>query len=59
MTDALIQAKATIAAALIQSKAVDINGVVFWDKPLNDLPALQKLKQAVNRIYAEITESAQ
>lgn len=58
MTDALIQAKATIAAALIQSKAVDINGVVFWDKPLNDLPALQKLKQAVNRIYAEITESA-
>jgi hypothetical protein len=59
MTDALIQAKATIAAALIQSKAVDINGVVYWDKPLNDLPALQKLKQAVNRIYAEITEAVQ
>jgi hypothetical protein len=53
MTDAEIQAKATIAAALIQSRAIDPEGLASGNKSISD-HKLAHLRELTERIYAAL-----
>jgi hypothetical protein len=53
MTDAQIQAKATIAAALIQSRAVDPEGLASGNKAISD-HKVAHLRDLTDRIYLAI-----
>lgn len=55
MTDAQIQAKATIAAALIQSRAVDAEALGSLNKDISN-HKLAHLKELTERVYAAIAE---
>jgi hypothetical protein len=55
MTEAEIQAKATIAAALIQSRAVDPEGLCSGNKAISDQKML-RLKELTDRIYMAIAQ---
>jgi hypothetical protein len=55
MTDAEIQARATIAAALIHAKVVDLGTTHLSNAHPSADPSLTKLRDAVNRVYAAIT----
>ena len=58
MTDSHIQAKATIAAALIQSRTVDAEGLGSLNKDISN-HKLTHLRELTERIYAALaTESA-
>jgi hypothetical protein len=53
MTDAQIQAKAIIAAALIQSRAIDPEGLASGNKAISD-HKLAHLRDLTERIYSAI-----
>ena len=53
MTDAQIQAKATIAAALIQSRSVDAEALGSLNKDISN-HKLAHLKELTERIYQAI-----
>ena len=53
MTDAQIQAKATIAAALIQSRSVDAEALGSLNKDISN-HKLGHLKDLTDRIYAAL-----
>jgi hypothetical protein len=53
MTDAEIHAKAIIAAALIQSRAIDPEGIASGNKSISD-HKLTHLRDLTQRIYAAI-----
>ena len=53
MTDAQVQTKAIIAAALIQSRAVDPEGLGSGLKDVAD-HKLRRLRELTNRIYDAI-----
>ena len=53
MTEAQIQAKAIIAAALIQSRAVDPEGLCSGNKAISDQKVL-RLTELTDRIFAAI-----
>jgi hypothetical protein len=53
MTDAEIQAKAIIAAALIQSRAIDPEGIASGNKSISD-HKLTHLRELTQRIYTAI-----
>ena len=57
MTDAQIQAKATIAAALIQSRAVDAEALGSLNKDVSN-HKLTHLRDLTERIYAALTASS-
>jgi len=57
MTDAEIQAKATIAAALIQSRAVDPEGIASGNRSISDQKLLH-LRDLTARIYAALASTA-
>ena len=50
MTDAQIQAKATIAAALIQSRAIDAEGLASGNRDISN-HKLAHLRALTERIY--------
>jgi hypothetical protein len=54
VTDAQIQAKATIAAALIQSRAVDAEALGSLNKDVSN-HKLTHLRDLTERIYAALT----
>jgi hypothetical protein len=53
MTDARIQAKATIAAALIQSRAIDAEALASGNKDISN-HKLAHLRDLTERIFAAI-----
>jgi hypothetical protein len=53
MTDVQIQAKAIIAAALIQSRAIDPEGLASGNKAISD-HKLAHLRDLTERIYSAI-----
>jgi hypothetical protein len=53
MTDAQIQAKATIAAALIQSRSVDAETLGSMNKDISN-HKLAHLRELTERIYAAL-----
>ena len=53
MTDPQIQARATIAAALIQSRAVDPEGLASGNKAISD-HKVAHLRDLTERIYLAI-----
>jgi hypothetical protein len=53
MTDAQIQAKATIAAALIQSRGIDPEGLASMNKDISN-HKLAHLRELTDRIYLAI-----
>ena len=53
MTDAQIQAKATIAAALIQSRSIDAEALGSLNKDISN-HKLAHLKELTERVYAAI-----
>jgi hypothetical protein len=55
MTDGQIQAKAIIAAALIQSRAIDPEPLASPNKDISH-HKLAHLRELTDRIYAAITE---
>ena len=55
MTDAQVQVKAIIAAALIWSRAIDPEGLVSANKDISN-HKLAHLRDLTNRIYAAIAE---
>jgi hypothetical protein len=55
MTDAQVQVKAMIAAALIWSRAIDPEGLVSSNKDISN-HKLAHLRDLTNRIYAAIAE---
>jgi hypothetical protein len=55
MTDAEIQARATIAAALVQSRAIDPEGIASKNKDIS-AHKLAHLRDLVDRIYQTIVE---
>ena len=57
MTDAQIQAKATIAAALIQSRAVDAEALGSLNKDVSN-HKLTHLRDLTERIYVALTASS-
>ena len=57
MTDAQIQAKATIAAALIQSRSVDAEALGSLNKDISN-HKLTHLRDLTERIYAALTASS-
>ena len=57
MTDAQIQSKATIAAALIQSRAVDAEALGSLNKDVSN-HKLTHLRDLTERIYAALTASS-
>jgi hypothetical protein len=57
MTDAEIQARATIAAALVQSRAIDPEGIASKNKDISS-HKLAHLRDLVDRIYQTIAEDA-
>jgi hypothetical protein len=54
MTDAQIQAKAIIAAALIQSRAIDPEGIASGNKDISN-HKLVHLRDLVERIYGALS----
>ena len=58
MTDPQIQARATIAAALIQSRAVDPEGLASGVKSVSNLK-VSHLKDLTERIYAALAADAE
>jgi hypothetical protein len=54
LTDAQIQAKATIAAALIQSRSIDAEALGSLNKDISN-HKLAHLKELTDRIYAAIS----
>jgi hypothetical protein len=54
MTDIQLQAKATIAAALIQSRAIDAEGLASLNKDISN-HKLTHLRELTERIYAALT----
>ena len=57
MTDSELQARATIAAALIQSRAIDAEGLASLNKDISK-HKLTHLRELTDRIYAAITADA-
>jgi hypothetical protein len=57
MTDSQIQAKAIIAAALIQSRAIDPEGIASGNKDISN-HKLVHLRDLTERIYAAISNDA-
>jgi hypothetical protein len=57
MTDAQIQAKAAIAAALIQSRTIDAEGLASPNKDISS-HKLSHLRELTNRIYAALAADA-
>jgi len=57
MTDAQIQAKATIAAALIQSRSVDTEALGSLNKDISN-HKLAHLRDLTERIYAALTTAS-
>jgi hypothetical protein len=57
MTDAQIQAKATIAAALIQSRSVDAEALGSLNKDISN-HKLAHLRDLTDRIYAAISRDS-
>jgi hypothetical protein len=53
MTDGEIQAKATIAAALIQSRAIDPEGIASGNKAISE-HKLTHLRELTDRIYSAL-----
>ena len=53
MTDAQIQAKTTIAAALIQSRAIDAEGLASLNKDISN-HKLTHLLELTERIYVAL-----
>jgi len=53
MTDGEIQAKATIAAALIQSRAIDPEGIASGNKAISE-HKLAHLRELTDRIYSAL-----
>jgi hypothetical protein len=53
MTDAHVQTKAIIAAALIQSRAIDPEGLASGNKAISD-HKLTHLRDLTDRIYSAI-----
>lgn len=56
MTDAKIQAKATIAAALIQSRTIDAEALGSMNRDISG-HKLAHLRDLTERIYATLTAS--
>jgi hypothetical protein len=54
MTDAQIQAKAIIAAALIQSRAIDPEGMASLNKDIS-AHKLTHLRELTDRIYGALS----
>ena len=54
MTDAQVQAKAIIAAALIQSRAIDAEGLASGNKDISN-HKLAHLKDLTERIYLALS----
>ncbi len=54
MTDAQIQAKATIAAALIQSRAIDPESLASPNRDIST-KKLTHLRELTERIYAAVS----
>ena len=54
MTDAQIQAKAIIAAALIQSRAIDPEGIASGNKDISN-HKLVHLRDLTERIYGALS----
>jgi hypothetical protein len=57
MTDAQIQAKATIAAALIQSRSIDAEALGSLNKEISN-HKLAHLRELTDRIYAAIARDS-
>ena len=57
MTDAQIQAKATIAAALIQSRSIDAEALGSLNKDISN-HKLAHLRELTDRIYAAISRDS-
>jgi hypothetical protein len=55
MTDGEIQAKATIAAALIQSRAIDPEGIASGNKSISE-HKLAHLRELTDRIYSALAK---
>jgi hypothetical protein len=55
MTDAQVQVKALIAAALIWSRSIDPEGLVSSNKDISN-HKLAHLRDLTNRIYAAISQ---
>ena len=55
MTDAQVQVKALIAAALIWSRSIDPEGLVSSNKDISN-HKLAHLRDLTNRIYAAIAQ---
>jgi len=53
MTDGEIQARATIAAALIQSRAIDPEGIASGNKAISE-HKLAHLRELTDRIYSAL-----
>ena len=54
MNDGELQARAIVAAALIQSKAIDIHGVNLSDPQIATSHTFQRLHAAVNAVMIAI-----
>jgi hypothetical protein len=54
MTDTQIQAKAIIAAALIQSRSIDAEGLASLNKDISN-HKLTHLRELTERIYVALT----
>jgi hypothetical protein len=57
MTDAQVQARATIAAALIQSRTVDADALGSMNKDISN-HKLAHLRELTERIYAALAGDA-
>lgn len=58
-SDARMQARAAIAAALIEAKVVNLSGIFFTDQSVTrEAPALQKLKRAVEAVMTAVVMEA-
>ena len=58
MSDSQIQARATIAAALIQSRAIDPEGLASGNRSISD-HKLAHLKDLTDRIYAALVAASE
>jgi hypothetical protein len=57
MNDAQIQAKATIAAALLQSRAIDVEALGSTNKDISN-HKLVHLRELTERVYAALATEA-
>lgn len=57
MTDAQIHAKAVIAAAIIQSRGVDVEGLASNNKDISN-HKLAHLRELTERIYAALASGS-